>query len=262
MKEDLKITLLQTSLHWEDVDANLKMFSEKISLLKEETDIIILPEMFSTGFSMNAEKVAEMMGGKAFRWMKEKSQEKKCAVVGSLMISESGKYFNRLILMKPDETFEQYNKRHLFQLAHEEKTYTAGTEKLIVEYKGWKICPLVCYDLRFPVWSRRTKKEEYDLLIYVANWPERRVQAWSSLLVARAIENQCYVAGVNRIGADGNKIYHSGNSAVINFKGDLLSENFSGNESVQTISLSKKELEDFRNHFPFDKDADSFSIQV
>ncbi len=262
MSTDLRITLIQSDLHWENADANLHSFAEKISSLKEETDIIILPEMFSTGFTMNAAALAESMEGKAIQWMREKAREKNCVITGSLAIKESGAFFNRLIWMNPDGTFLQYDKRHLFRLAHEQNTYTYGKEKIIVEYKGWKILPLVCFDLRFPVWSRRTKKSDYDLMIYVANWPERRVTAWNQLLIARAIENQCYIAGVNRVGNDGNHIYHSGDSAVINFKGETISGICAHDTCIETVTLNKNELNEFRSQFPFIEDADDFTINM
>jgi omega-amidase len=260
MGDILKVTMIQTALHWENIDANLQMFSEKISALKETGDIIVLPEMFSTGFSMNASALAETMDGSAVSWMKRTAAEKKCVITGSLIIKENNKYYNRLFWMMPDGTYDVYDKRHLFALAHEEKTYTAGNKKLIVEYKGWKIHPLICYDLRFPVWSRRTKTHDYDLLIYVANWPERRVTAWSQLLIARAIENQCYVVGVNRVGNDGNNVYHSGDSAIINFKGEAMSMASPNEPLCETVALSKSELDAFRKQLPFIEDADTFTI--
>jgi predicted amidohydrolase len=209
---------------------------------------------------MNAENCAEEMNGETLHWLKERAKEKNCVITGSIIIHENGNFYNRLIWMRPDGTFEHYDKRHLFGLADEEKTYSPGTKKIIVEINGWKICPLICYDLRFPVWSRRTKKEDYDLLLYVANWPDRRVQAWRQLLIARAIENQCYVAGVNRIGNDGNAVHHSGYSAAIDFKGDQLSKTEPGKESVETISINKDSLLEFREKFPFAADADEFRI--
>ncbi len=260
--EDLKITIIQSELHWEDGERNLEMFSEKFSSIKDSTDLIILPEMFTTGFTMNAKACAEEMNGKTISRMQSMAKEKNCVIAGSVIIRENGKSYNRLIWMKPDGTFELYDKRHLFRLAEEHKTYTAGEKKVITEIKGWKICPLICFDLRFPVWSRRTRQEDYDLLIYVANWPERRVHAWRQLLIARAIENQSYVAGVNRIGNDGNAIYHSGHSAVIDFKGEQLNNTKPGEESIETISLSKQSLLDFREAFPFADDADEFKINV
>ena len=259
--QDIKITILQSDLHWENIEKNLDMFSEKISSITEETDLIILPEMFSTGFTMNAKACAENMQGKTIAWLQSKAKEKNCVITGSIIIKEEGEFYNRLIWMKPDGTFELYNKRHLFRLADEQQTYTAGDKQIITEINGWKICPLICYDLRFPVWGRRTKQEDYDLLLYVANWPQRRIHAWQQLLIARAIENQSYVAGVNRIGNDGNIIYHSGNSAVIDFKGEQISNTKSDTESIETISLSKQSLIDFRKHFPFADDADVFKIE-
>lgn len=262
MSDILKITLIQPTLYWEDIPKNLELFSSKIAALKEETDLIILPEMFSTGFSMNASALAETMDGRAVEWMRATAKQKNCVITGSLIIKENQKFYNRLIWMKPDGSFHQYDKRHLFRLAHEQQTYTPGTQKLIIEYKGWKILPLVCFDLRFPVWSRRTKSSDYDLLIYVANWPERRITAWNQLLIGRAIENQCYVAGVNRIGNDGTDVYHSGESAVINFKGENISGICAHEECVETVSLEKNPLDDFRKQLPFIEDADEFTINV
>jgi predicted amidohydrolase len=258
---DLKITIIQTELHWENISRNLEMFSKKISSIREATDLIILPEMFTTGFTMNAKTCAEELAGKTFDWLRSTAKEKNCVITGSVIIREDEKFYNRLIWMKPDGTYQQYDKRHLFRLAGEEKTYSPGTKKIITEINGWKICPLICYDLRFPVWSRRTGKEDYDLLLYAANWPDRRVHAWRQLLIARAIENQCYVAGVNRIGNDGNDIHHSGYSAVIDFKGEQLSKTKPNEESVETVSLNKTSMLDFRKHFPFADDADSFELR-
>ncbi len=257
---DLTITIIQTQLHWENIDANLELFSKKISSVNTPTDLIILPEMFSTGFTMNAKNCAEEMDGKTIAWLRLKAKEKNCVITGSVIIREHEKFYNRLIWMKPDGTFLTYDKRHLFRLADEHKTYTAGNKKIIPEMNGWKICPLICYDLRFPVWSRRTKAEDYDLLLYAANWPDRRIHAWRQLLAARSIENQCYVAGVNMVGNDGNAIHHSGYSAVIDFKGEQLSKTQPDEESVETILLNKASLVDFRNHFPFADDADDFRI--
>ena len=268
--QDLKITIIQSNLHWENIDANLKMFSEKISSIKEKTDLIVLPEMFSTGFTMNNKAMAETMKGKAFEWMKKTAKEKNCVLTGSVIIEENGKYFNRLIWMRADGTFEIYDKRHLFRYANEQDHYTTGNKKLIVELNGWKICPLVCYDLRFPAWIRnRWKKDsstplgmtaDYDLLLFVANWPERRNHPWKTLLMARAMENQAYVVGVNRVGNDGNNIYHSGDSAAINFKGEISSKIKAHEESVETVTLSKNELDEWRKIFPAWMDADQFTI--
>ncbi|HEY6160245.1 MAG TPA: amidohydrolase [Bacteroidia bacterium] len=270
---DLKITIIQSFLEWENIPGNLKMFSHKIAMMKNETDLIILPEMFSTGFTMNTHKVGEAMSGKAVEWMKKTAKERNCVITGSVVIEEKGKFYNRLVWMRPDGSFETYNKRHLFRYANEQEHYTPGDKKLIVELKGWKICPLICYDLRFPVWSRNKSRAgipapkgevevalDYDLLIYVANWPERRNHPWKTLLLARAMENQCYVAGVNRVGNDGNDIYHSGDSAVINYRGEVLSKTKSKEEGVETVALSYSELLEFRQTFPAWMDADDFTI--
>lgn len=257
---DLKITLIQTVLHWENIPKNLDMFSAKIASIKEQTDLILLPEMFSTGFSMHPGKLAEKMEGKSMQWMKAEAAKKNCVIAGSMIIEEKGKYFNRLVWMRPDGTYETYDKRHLFRYGKEHEHYAAGSKRLIVELKGWKICPMVCYDLRFPVWSRN-KNAEYNLLIYVANWPERRNHPWKTLLLARAIENQCYVAGLNRVGEDGNKIDHSGDSAVINAKGEIISKTKAKEESTETVTLSLSELAEFRKQFPVGMDADDFSIR-
>jgi omega-amidase len=262
MISDLKITLIQSSLFWENKEKNLEQFSRKIDSVKEPTDLIILPEMFTTGFSMNTKDLAEPLAGNTFNWMKKKASEKKCTVTGSFICHENGKYFNRLVWMNADGTYSIYDKRHLFRMGDENNYYSGGNKKIIVKLKGWKICPLICYDLRFPVWSRNENGENnYDLLIYVANWPERRAHAWKTLLLARAIENQCYVAGVNRVGEDGNAITHSGDSAVINAKGEIISHLKSHQENVETIVLNKDELNKFREQFPVLLDADKFEIK-
>jgi omega-amidase len=258
---DLRITLLQQELFWEDADKNLDLFSKKIHSITAETDLILLPEMFSTGFTMNATGCAEEMNGKTMQWLQSTAKEKKCVITGSIIIKEQNHFYNRLIWMKPSGDFSYYDKRHLFRLAEEQLTYTSGNKKIIAEINGWKICPLVCYDLRFPVWSRRTKTEDYDLLLYVANWPERRIHAWRQLLIARAIENQSYVAGVNRIGNDGHEIYHSGYSTVIDFKGESLINSNPGEAFIDTVLLSKESLLNFRKHFPFANDADEFELK-
>ncbi len=274
--KDLKVTIIQSTLHWENKEKNLEMFSQKITAITEPTDLIVLPEMFNTGFTMNAKTFAEQMSGKTRQWMRDRSKEKNCVVTGSIIIAENGHYYNRLIWMRPDGSYDTYDKRHLFRMAKEDNFYTPGHQRIIVDLKGWKICPLICYDLRFPVWSRNrwsmtgfyTKVKgpelsaEYDALLYIANWPERRALPWSALLTARAIENQAYLIGVNRIGSDGNDIHHSGDSAVINFKGEKLSTTKSNEESVETITISYKELEEFRKSFPVGLDADHFSVRI
>jgi predicted amidohydrolase len=261
----LTFTLIQTKLHWEDKAANLQMLEEKINSIREKTEIVILPEMFSTGFSMQPEKLAEDMDGETLKWMKRISIEKKIILTGSIMIHENYKYFNRLIWMLPNGQMGIYDKRHLFAYAHENEHYSPGNKRLIASVKGWKINLLVCYDLRFPVWSRQTQHGsnkdglEYDVLIYVANWPERRNHMWKTLLQARAIENQCYCIGVNRVGNDGNDINHSGDSMVVNALGEVLYHK-SSEEDIHTITLQKEELTTLREKMPFWKDADPFLI--
>jgi len=259
--DPLRITLIQSVLHWEEPEKNLQLFSEKINSLTEETDLVILPEMFTSGFTMNAMAVAEAPDGPAVQWMRRTAMQKKCVVTGSLVVEENRKYYNRLIWMFPDGSFKHYDKRHLFRLANEQNTYTPGTHRLLMEYKGWKIFPLICYDLRFPVWSRRSLEFDFDLLIYTANWPDRRIHAWNQLLPARAIENQCYVAGLNRVGADGHSITHTGESAVYNFRGEKLSHLRTNEEMSETVNLDLESLHEFRKQFPFWQDADSFELQ-
>lgn len=255
----LIITLIQTDLVWEDIDFNLSLLEDKINSIKEKPEVIVLPEMFSTGFSMNPEKVAETMEGKAVQWMKRIAMAKKAILTGSLAIEEDGQYFNRLIWMLPNGQFSYYDKRHLFAFAGENEHYTAGNKRLIAQVKGWKINLQVCYDLRFPVWARQQNEAEYDVLLYVANWPERRNLAWKTLLAARAIENQCYAIGVNRVGNDGNDIYHSGDSLLINPLGETLYTK-AHEEDVYTFTLDKEPLETIRKQLPFLKDGDGFLI--
>lgn len=267
----LTITIIQTHLHWEDKTANLKMLEEKIIGIKERTEIVVLPEMFSTGFSMEPKKLAETMDGETVQWMKRIAAEKKIILAGSLIIKEAPSslgrvggedYYNRLVWMLPNGQYGVYDKRHRFAFAGEDEHYTAGTKRLIASVKGWKINLQICYDLRFPVWARQRLQEdgpEYDLLIYVANWPERRIHAWKTLLQARAIENQCFVVGVNRTGDDGNGIYYSGESMIIDPLGEVLYTKRDA-EDIFTITLQKEHLDSVREKFPFWKDADDFQI--
>lgn len=258
----LTITTIQSKLAWEDKLANLRMFEQKIRATGTKTEIVILPEMFSTGFSMRPETLAETMDGPTVNWMKALSAELNIILTGSIIIEEEGKYFNRLIWMLPNGQYGQYDKRHLFAYGKEHEHYSAGNKRLIASVKGWKINLQVCYDLRFPVWARQQQADEgaeYDLLLYVANWPERRSHAWKTLLCARAIENQCYVAGVNRVGNDGKEIYHSGNTLVIDPLGQVL-YHMADEEDVNTITLSKAKLEEVRTSFPFLEDADDFTL--
>jgi predicted amidohydrolase len=256
---DLTITLLQTLLHWHDRALNLEMFAQKIESITEPTDLIILPEMFTTGFTMQAPEMAETMGGPTVHWLRNIAAAANAVVTGSLIITEKGKYYNRLVWMRPDGSYESYDKRHLFRMAGETEVYAGGTERLIVDLKGWRICPLICYDLRFPVWSRNGQSA-YDLLLYVANWPAARNNAWKTLLPARAIENIAYVAGVNRVGEDGHGHSYSGDSMVVDFKGTVLWSQ-AEEEYTLTITLSYQELADFRTRFPAHLDADTFTLQ-
>lgn len=256
---DLKITTLQTTLHWEDPVKNIELLSEQLQQVKD-TDIIILPEMFTTGFTMKPELLAEEPGGTGFQWMQKTAALKNAVVVGSISVKEQGHYYNRLYWVRPDGSFLAYDKRHLFSMGKEHEHYTSGNQKLIIDHKGWKICPLICYDLRFPVWSRNTRQDTYDLLIYVANWPEVRSYPWKQLLIARAIENQCYVAGVNRIGEDGHGIAHSGDTLVLNARGEVISNTKAHEKACETLILSYDELTAFRKAFPVLHDADRFTI--
>lgn len=262
----LHITTIQSQLFWENKKANLEMFTEKIGLAGK-TQIIVLPEMFNTGFSMQPEKFAEGMDGETVGWMRDMAASHRVILTGSLMIVENGEFYNRLVWMLPNGHFGFYNKRHLFAYAGEHEHYTPGNKRLVASVNGWKINLQVCYDLRFPVWSRQQitiepgqpATPEYDVLIYVANWPERRSHAWKSLLVARAIENQCFVVGVNRVGNDGQNIYHSGDSMVIDPLGDTI-YHCKDLEDIKTIALEKEKLDVIRNRFPFWKDADSYTL--
>jgi len=262
----LTITTIQADLKWEDKKSNLSMFENKIEAIEGHKELVILPEMFSTGFSMNTKVLAETMDGESIKWMEEMSKKHKIILTGSLIIEEDGKYFNRLVWMMPNGHYGYYDKRHLFGYAGEDNFYTSGERRLITSVNGWKINLQICYDLRFPVWSRQQvvvgendTAPEYDVLIIVANWPAKRSHAWKSLLCARAIENQCFVVGVNRVGNDGNGFYHSGDSTIIDPMGEKIYE-YSDLENVFTTTLHKDQLETVRKTLPFLKDADSFNI--
>lgn len=256
--ETLKITTIQTNLIWEDVKKNMLNFEHKILNIDEPTEVIVLPEMFTTGFSMKPEEFAESMEGNSVDWMKRMAARTNALLIGSLIIKEDGKYVNRLLAVRPDGSLEFYDKRHLFAMAGENKEYTPGDKRLIINYKGWKINPLICYDLRFPVWSRNQK--DYDLQIYVANWPEKRSFHWNILLQARAIENQSYVVGVNRIGVDGNGYAHSGDTCVFDPLGIRISKTMPNEEKVETVLLEKSHLEQIRKTLPFMQDGDNFTV--
>ena len=275
--ETLLITLVQSNLIWENKSANLEMFSKKISALNDRMEVLVLPEMFNTGFSMNVVEMAESMEGPTVHWMKKTAAEKKVVLTGSLIVKDGEKYFNRLLWVLPNGTLGVYDKRHLFAYGGEDEPFAPGNKRLIASVKGWRINLLICYDLRFPVWSRQSvplrplgdgtfvkadnvnSQPEYDVLVYVANWPERRVHAWKTLLQARAIENQCYVIGVNRTGQDGKGLNYSGDSMVVDPMGEII-QTASNEEAIFTCALSLEKLTSVRQKLPFLKDADPFIV--
>lgn len=254
----MNVSLLQTSLFWEDPVANRAMLEEKIGTLDGPTDVIVLPELFTTGFTMNAGPFAEPPDLTTTRWMRQQAARTGAVVTGSFIVRDAGNFYNRLLWMQPDGRYHVYDKRHCFRMAGEHEVYTPGTRRLVVAWKGWRICPLICYDLRFPVWSRNTP-QDFDLLLYVANWPAARRHAWNTLLAARAIENLCYVVGLNRVGEDGHGVPHAGDSAVLDFKGERLSYEHSL-EVIHTETLNLNDLSTFRAQFPAHLDADPFTL--
>ena len=253
--ENLKITVIQPDIIWENIQANLEKYSEMLSEIGE-TDLIIFPEMFTTGFSMKPEKLKEKMDGPSVQWMKKTAARKDASVAGSLIIEDNGKIFNRAVWVFPDGKIQFYDKHHLFTMGEEHIHYTQGNKKSVIDFKGWRFCPLICYDLRFPVWGRNT--ENYDVLIYMANWPSPRHHHWKTLLTARAVENMSYCIGVNRTGNDGAGLKYSGDSGLISPKG--FSEFMGEKEKTQTFEISYSELKDYRKSFPFLNDRDEFQI--
>jgi len=261
--QDLNISLVQTSLAWEDPAANLKHFGEMISSLAEPTDLTLLPEMFNTGFTMNTEENAEEMNGHTVMWMAEMASEKQCVICGSLIIHENGRYFNRLVWMRPDGSHAYYDKKHLFRMGDEHLHFTAGTKRLVVELKGWHIMPLVCYDLRFPVWSKNEYRDDtyvFDLLLYVANWPEARSLAWTSLLTGRAIENMAYAVGVNRIGKDGRGYEYNGRSMIAAPDGQTILDIPAGRDMISTVTLKADAMLELRAKMGVGNDWDKFEL--
>jgi len=256
--ENLRISLIQSRLHWENKSANLNHFEGLLHPLQGRTDLVVLPEMFTTGFSMQPEQLAEPLDGATLEWMRKQAARLDGVLTGSYIAKENGQYYNRLLWVHPDGAYQYYDKRHLFALGKEHRHYSAGSRRVIMEVKGWKVLPLICYDLRFPVWSRNV--EEYDLLLYVANWPEVRRQAWKTLLAGRAIENQVYTIGLNRVGEDGNGVPHSGDSSVFDFAGTSLLQ-ASSVEGVFTVSLAAEAQQQFRKKLPFLKDQDNFTFE-
>jgi omega-amidase len=252
---NLTVTLFQSDLAWEAVDANLAMFDAKIDSIDQPTDLIVLPEMFSTGFSMRPDRLAQPMDGKAVTWLRAKAKSAGAVITGSLMIEADGRYYNRLVWAAPDGDLAFYDKKHLFRYAGEEKVYTAGQGNITLTLKGWRIRPFICYDLRFPIWTRNLNNV-YDLALYVANWPARRSAHWQALLRARAIENQAYVIGVNRVGNDGNGLYHDGCSTAIAPDGEVLFETID-RQTIHTLCLQRERLERYRAEFPAWMDQDA-----
>jgi predicted amidohydrolase len=263
----LIITTIQTALNWEDKQANLEMLEQKIKAIEEKTHVVVLPEMFSTGFSVKPIALAETMEGPSVAWMKRIAKEKNIILAGSLIIQDGEDFFNRFLWVLPNGELGVYDKRHCFSLAGEDEHYTAGNKRTIASVGGWKINLQVCYDLRFPVWARQQiqqdpEKEaapEYDVLIYVANWPEKRIHAWRTLLQARAIENQSYVVGVNRVGEDGSGLHYSGNSMVVGPLGEIIYEK-ANEKDTHTVILERSQLDEVRKSFPFWLDGDNFLI--
>ncbi|MFI1745050.1 amidohydrolase [Thalassobellus sediminis] len=260
MENQLKIALVQSDLVWENPEQNRLNFSEKIKSISDSVDVIVLPEMFTSAFTMNASKVAETMHGDTVLWMQKEALKANAAIVGSFIISEENRFYNRLLFVEPSGKITHYNKRHTFTLAGEDKVFSAGDEKVIIEYKGWKICPLVCYDLRFPVWARNV--EDYDVLLYVANWPKPRISAWNALLKARAIENMSYVIGVNRVGVDGVNMEYSGHSAVYDVLGNIQTNFTPNTEQIELVTLEKRHVEAYRSKLKFLNDKDDFNLII
>jgi len=258
MQDELKIALVQADLVWENPEQNRLNFAAKIESIDEPFDVVVLPEMFTSGFSMDAKSVSENMDGATVSWLKSLSKTKQIAIAGSIVIFENNNYYNRFLFIEPSGRLTYYDKRHTFTLAGEHKVYTAGKERVIIDYKGWKICPMVCYDLRFPVWARNT--ENYDVLIYVANWPIPRIDAWDTLLKARAIENMSYCIGVNRVGVDGIDVKYCGSSATYDVLGKKLTNIPLHREAIEVVTLSKNHIRKFRNTLKFLNDRDVFNL--
>lgn len=256
--QDLRVTLVQSMLHWEDAEANRRMFAGKLASLKGDTDLVVLPEMFTTGFSMRSTELAEGMDGPTVAWMTSQARALDAAVYGSVIMTEGGRYFNRGLFVKPDGEVTVYDKRHLFRFAGEQEHYTAGQRRVVVDWRGWRLLLQICFDLRFPVFARN--RGDYDGILYVANWPEVRRHPWSQLLIARAIENQCHVVGVNRVGMDGKGMHYSGDSVAIGPRGDRIGHVAPSQEGLATVTWDRAELEDLRLKFPVGSDADDFTL--
>jgi omega-amidase len=265
MDDQITITLVQPDIVWENISSNLENYTNLLRQNSEETDLIVLPEMFTTGFSMNAQYLAEREGGMTMKWMEKWSRKMDCAITGSIIMTENGFYYNRLIWMRPDGSYSFYDKRHLFSMGDEDLFYTSGGRKIITEVRGWKVCPLICYDLRFPVWSKNRYSDnhwDYDILIYIANWPASRDNIWTTLLAARAIENQAYIAGVNRVGKDGNQLTYAGNSMIADPEGNIEGRCELKQPDYKTFTISSKKLTADRDKLGAGKDWDMFDLRI
>ncbi len=261
--QDLKVSIVQSALHWEDAATNRAMFAGKLRGLKGSTDLIVLPEMFTTGFSMRSAALAETMDGTTVAWMREQAKALDAALYGSVIIAENGRYYNRGLFVRPDGTINVYDKRHLFRFANETDHYSAGTERVVVQWRGWRILLQICFDLRFPVFARNgngTTEPDYDAALYVANWPEVRRHPWSSLLLARAIENQCYLVGVNRVGMDAMGHHYTGDSVVVDPRGTVVGQVPPAQEGIVAAVFGREALEEFRAKFPVALEADAFRL--
>ena len=259
MSKELNIVAIQANLTWVNPEKNRLYFEQVINKLTSNTNLVVLPEMFSTGFTMKPSSVSETMNGTTVSWMINMAKTYDIGIIGSMVIQENNQYFNRAIFVHPSGSLEIYDKRHLFSLAGEDRQYTPGTNRIVIQFKGWRICPFICYDLRFPVWSRNT--DNYDLLLFMANWPIPRIDAWDTLLKARAIENMSYCIGVNRIGEDENGYQYNGHTSAYNFLGEKVASTAEGKEDVLHCEISKTKLDEFRQKLNFLKDQDSFKIQ-
>lgn len=260
MNNNLNIAIIQTDIVWESSTESLAKLNDKIIELDPSVELMILPEMFATGFTINVKKVKQAMDGEIVSWIKKTAIEKKVAIYGSVVIEDNHNFYNRAIFAFPNGDIEYYDKKHLFTLAGEDKFFSSGIVRKVITYKGWKIMPLVCYDLRFPVWSRNDL--DYDLVLYTANWPERRIYAWNTLLKARAIENMSYVVGTNRVGTDGNNIIYSGESTIINPMGEEILGLPKYTEDIKNMTLNKEEQNNIRKKLSFLDDQDSFKIKT
>ncbi len=263
--DDLKVTLIQTNLFWEDPHQNYRHFNKLLGQIIEPTDLILMPETFNTGFSINPASCAEPIDGPSMNFLRVKAGEKNAAIMTTLLIRGEHGCYNRLVCIYPDGHFETYDKRHLFRLSEEYRIFLNGNKKLVVEVKGWKISPVICYDLRFPVWNKNTWRDGqygYDLMVCLANWPASRAHVWKTLLMARAIENQAFVAGVNRVGYDGHGTWHSGDSMAVDAKGIVMYAADEGAEAIKTVSFSANDLALFRDSFTVGMDWDDFTINA